>query len=305
MQNKKLLIIIGVAILLVAAGAFAFFLLKNRNHQTAQNNNQQNSQASSGSGGVGSTPPAVAGFHIFQDPGQPFTALLPRQGNSSAVAIQPAPGPVPDQNQPAPTISSGDVSNPDYANLSGSDFLSKYYPNATQVITGQTPGDIAQQQQDPVLVDNSANTATITDNPNVSSSLFKITNANDPQSQLNYVTQLSNATSKFDLVNSPQLLTDPINDPTKINSSKTQAQQVMTDIQNIPVPDSMVGLSKDYFSYYQAYINFMTDYQNSFNSASPAAVTRDEATLQKDMDTLTGRLTQVNQDIINARQLLP
>lgn len=307
MLNKKLFIIAGAAILLIIAGSAAFLLFKGKN--SGQNNTattQQNSgQTTTSTGGVTQAPPpaAATGFTIAQNPSQPFTNLKPRQGTTDEVAVQPKPVLQPNTNANPPTIGADDVTNPDYASLTDSQFLSKYYPSSRAVISGNDSASQNLNSQDPVLIDNSP-PPTITVNPNVSKTLFKTTSNNDSQSILNYVTQLSNSTSSFDIVNNPNLFTDAVNDPSKIAASKTQAQNEISAIEAVPVPDSVLGMSQDYVAYYQAYVNFLNDYQNFTGSGSDAQVNSQAASLQHDMDVLTSRLGQVNNDIITVGQLV-
>lgn len=309
MQNKKLLIIIGAVVLVVVAGIFAFAFFKNKNSQNGNLPAQQNSQGqnTTGTGTVTQTPPPAAqvGFNISQNPSQPYTSLKPRQGLSDQVAVTPKPVLTQPENQNPPTISSDDVTNPDYSNLSDTAFLNKYYPGATGVVSGASDPAIQQlNAQDPVLIDNPT-PPTISVNPNVSTSLFKVTPNTDPQSDLNFVTQLSNTTTKFDIVNNPNIFTDAVNDPAKINSAKAQAQSQISAIEAIPVPQNMLGMSQDYVAYYQAFNQFLTDYQNSFTgNESEAAVNHQAAVLQDDMTNLTSRLSQVNSDIITAQTLV-
>ena len=287
--------------MLGAAAVFAFYFLNKKSApQTATTTPV--TTGTGGVGGAGTVAITTPGFQIHQDPNQPFATILPRQGNSNEVAIlQPAASSAP---AATPTISSSDISNPDYANLSTNQFMAKYYPDTQNVVSGANIANVPGT--DPALIShNSANSAptnlNIPDNSAISSSKFTLSQDNSAQAISNYIQSLNNNVSQLDLLKNVSLITSVINNPNQaiINQQLQQTQSILSSLQKMPIPSNTVGMQKEVYLMYQDYSGFLNAMNQGAGPTNPNAQIDANILanqIKSDMTATLNDLDQVNQD---------
>jgi|GEM_PF-5342582 len=294
-MSKKVIISIAIVVL-VAVGALVFFVLNKKAptpfvQQTPASSTTGTGTASSGAGSVAVV---TRGFQVYQDPADPFSKILPRQGQADELALQPKPviNP-PEQTQTAtPTISPNDITNPDYTNLSQSQFLAKYYPDASQVISGQSAA--SQDGGDPALISYGQpanNTDTIPSDPTIDPTKFKTSPDNSVQALSDYMQNINTNVANLDLVNNvdplQNILQNP--DPNTITQQIQQTQGILNSIQNLSVPSSVIGMQQSVYGLYQNYSTFLNDL-NKLSTAGP----------QTDADTLANQIKTDANAVMNS-----
>lgn len=304
--------------ILIIAGVFALIaivsvvLLSSKKNTTTTTDNTQNNGATTGSGGVTTTTPSPTttgrDFVVRQDPAQPFTSLNPR-GVEPLVVKTSTSGKFQDYNK---AVADGlipdqdglyhQVVDPNYdprktasLDISDTTFLQNNYPDAAAVVAGQTPGQIALNNSDPIVTVNNSNvSSTIQLVPNFSGPSFKQGSSN--QSDMTaYLNALSNATKPFDIVYDNKLQnifsTDNISD---LNAAKAQVQSVMDNMAKLTVPAKFLGLAQAYYQGYQVARDLIDDTIGTSGSNQAgvlAAATR--------MTTDVNRFSQVSDWITN------
>jgi hypothetical protein len=329
MENKnKILIVSGILLVIVVIAVFFYF--KSKNAPPSQTSVLNNNVSSTGN--VANVPqiniPQIqtpvpvtnsgrSNAISYVDPTQPFATLLPRQQipvRQKNPAVQTNVQQAPPQPAQAPNIDPSDITNPDYTQLSDSQFLAKYYPDYQQVIDGTTAADFAANAEDPVLINDNSPAAgaiggVIPDNPNVNDNLFNISQNTDVNSDNTFIQDLSDTTSNFDLVHNNALFTDVLNtlDQNQIATLNQQAQDAINQMQKITVPANMLGLEKDYYAYYKEYQVYLSDLNtlvNTSNSKDTSQLSNQSGVLQNDVSDLSTTLGNINQDIEIARSIV-
>jgi hypothetical protein len=214
--------------------------------------------------------------------------------NSSGTALQPTSTTA--QSQSASSGAAAGTVAYNY-NQSDNSFLSSYYPDAQQVITGSDgpAGNAGQDPANQVLYTtapvNQNTGAGLTAPTGFDLSTVQTSNNNSASAIQTYLSTLASTTASFDIVNNTSLVTAPLQDlsASEATSSGVQAQAVLQALQALTVPSALADLQASYVNAYQQFISY--DGQlSSFLSAGTSALNSQGGALENTVNTVSTAL---------------
>lgn len=283
--KKSIIIAVGVLVAILAIG-FVLFSGKKQPQQQAQNTGGQNVTTGTGSFvqvAPGPTYDLRGNLVVKTDPTQPFASVAPRAAEpaqNNQLAQTPTGsslqfqnysqavnnGLIRDQNgmyhQVVNTsgFSPAELQTYNYA-LPDDQFLQTYYPQANDLLNSGNPAsasNLTQGADSLAILPNNPN-QTVDVVPGVDPTLFKIISADDHTSLMNYINQLSNITSAFDIYNDQNTINNALSSSNTdtLNSYGAEAKAVQDKIVALAVPQGLLGLAQAYYQAYQDYQNFI------------------------------------------------
>lgn len=316
-------------------------------------NGSSNENGSSSSSSGNSSGNGQVAFHIHGDSSKPYATNAPRsnepavapsagggsssnsgqnqnsqsqnsqnqnsQNQSDQLSAAIASGILPDQNGnyvqkiDNSGVNQYDVSQYDYS-LPQDQFLSAYYPDAQQVISGSTPVDQALNAQDPVVAgtvsaqqQNNTDTVIPTYNSQVDPSQLNISNDNSLGAINSYIQALGSATAPYDIANNPSLMSDIAGGTTNISDLKSKlatTTSILASLQKQQVPSDMLGLQQSYIIMYRDFNNTLGDEIKMLGDKDAAQANADAQNMQNDVNQLSNAIGIVNSNITTAQNYI-
>jgi hypothetical protein len=325
LDKRKMYLIAGVVALVVVMviGFFYYNAIVSKNKPTVATNT---GPSTSGTGTLGTLPPLQttqpptrpAPPVLHTDTSQPYATNSPR-------ANEPVPTPTPvayvAPPQQAPPTQAVDQSGMDSSmafqyndltSLNETQLMQKYTPNYQNIDQDFEPpasgaSGVAANGTDGVVT--VAVTPPVTSIPSVAlpaGVTLTVNQMNDQQSLTSYLVQLDKTLAPFDISNPANstlisdAATDAVSNPTKYKADLAAGQNMLAQLQALPVPSNLAGLQE---SYYDLYTKYSTLAQDAAGISSGDASTQIAAgtAVQKDAAAL-GASLETTLDDVNAAQ---
>ncbi|MEK7076015.1 MAG: hypothetical protein AAB948_04455 [Patescibacteria group bacterium] len=315
--SKKTILIIGGVAVFLAIVLIAILASKESNTTPPDTTG-----TTTGTGGYVSVTPSPADlgrgeFKVVVDPSRPFATITPRSDEPVILSSVPAfdnyqtaidQGLIPDSNGNYKQVVDPSGYTPleqkqlaDY-NMPTMDFINKYYGASTvnDINTGSLGGDDIV-----IATDSSIAQESLPLIPEIDVTMFVLTPNNNKSTMTKYVTELSDATKRFDLVHD-DTITKSIFDAQStagLDIYTTQANQVLEAIKQVSVPSALLGLSQLYVKAYQQYLDFTSQVSASLDPATQAA-SEDSNQIYNTYTALGDTITQIKDSVTEAAKII-
>jgi len=281
MQTKKVLIIVGGVIVAIIIVLVLVFSLSKKQPVTQTSSGNGSSTGTGGvtgtGGGVSNLPVNGSGTQVAFtptiDPSNPFATTLPRVNAPKSNSSNNTP--ITSPKQSTQTDNSAPISY-NY-NQSDASFLSEYYPDAQQVISGSVgpAGNVGQDPSNQVVYTTTDNGVAATSPdlqavPGFDESTLHLSSDNSTANILAYLNTLSSTIAVFDPTKNTALMTDPLQslNAATAKSYTAEAAVILSAVQKLTVPSSIKEVEEGYVDNYQKYGTFMSKITTLLNSVS-------------------------------------
>ncbi|GAC1413400.1 MAG: hypothetical protein NVSMB66_5290 [Candidatus Doudnabacteria bacterium] len=317
MFTRKMVLIIAGVFALIAIVSVIF--LSSKKNTPVVTDNGQDAGTTTQNGGVSKVNPSPTtdgrNFTVKQDPAQPFTSVNPRGVEPNVVVAKPgkfqdyskavADGSIPDQDGLYHQVVDPNFNPRASASLNVSDtsFLQDNFPTAPAVIAGNTQGQLALNNTDPLAtIDHSNDSTVIPTIPNFNGPTFRL--GQDSSANFNsYLSSLSDTTKTFDIIYGNQIGQVLANDNvSQLNAAKAKVLGIMDAMSKLTVPPKFLGLAQSYYQGYQISKDLIDD-QIGTTGSNRYTVVNAASKLTLDVKRFSDSIGFINSDINIAARL--
>lgn len=317
--SKKTTLIIGGIAALLAIILIAILAFK----KPSTNEPGTTDGTATGTGGFVSVTPSPADlgrgeFKVVVDPARPFATITPRSDEPIVVAANvPAfddyqsainQGLIPDADGNYKQVVDPSGYTPleqrelaDY-NMPTMDFINKYYGTSTvdTINTGSLGGDDVV-----ISTDSLAARESLPLIPEIDVTMFVLTPDNNKSTMVKYISELSDATKRFDLVHDDTATKDIFDAQSTagLDIYIAQANQVVDAVRKVSVPSALLGLSQLYVKAYQQYLDFVSQVSMSLDPATQAA-SEESNQIYSTYTAFGDTITQIKESVSTASNII-
>lgn len=299
MQTKKILLISGIVVVAAALAVVLYVSLSKKPAPVAQ---QSGTSSTTGTGQVSSGGPQISVINPVVDQTNPYSTTKPRV-NAPPSSSSGNNNPITSGGSSSGSSSGTGSTNTAVAynyNQSDSGFLSQYYPDMNQVINGDN-GPAGNAQDDPTdqILFNTGGYDGATGNSYVlepvsgfNTNTLHVSQDNSAANQSQYLNNVLNDTSSFDLVNNINLVTDSLQSQNTgtAKSNLTQATATLNKLEKETVPSDLVPVQESYIDEYQKYITFTQQMESFDNLSSAGQIPNAENNLTNSLNNLSASI---------------